>query len=157
MDRRLFLLSTFALAGCSGDPPRQTVICDPGLGAILARAGAFYGEAGVLVLNEVRAEALLEMAEHEASALVATRQSLLANRLQRLGHVRLEHRWQARGGDEMVQLLVTKGGGAAWGPWGEGSAPAGALGRAPLAARGAGALRAPSWTKVPPEQECSSR
>ena len=113
MDRRLFLLSTFALAGCSGDPPRQTVICDPGLGAILARAGAVYGEAGVLVLNEVRAEALLEMAEHEASALVATRQSLLANRLQRLGHVRLEHRWQARVGDETVQLLVTKGGGLA--------------------------------------------
>lgn len=113
MHRRLFLLSTFALAACSAAPPRQTVICDPGLGAPLTRAGKVYGEAGVFVLNEVRAEALLDMAEHEASSLVVTRQSLLANRLQRLGHVRLEHRWQARIGDETVQVLVAKGGGPA--------------------------------------------
>lgn len=113
MDRRLFLLSTFALAACSAEPPRQTVICDPGLGAVLTRAGKAYGEAGTFVVNEARAEALLDMAEHEASALVVTRQSLLANRLQRLGYVRLEHRWQARIGDETVQVLVTKGGGLA--------------------------------------------
>lgn len=113
MDRRLFLLSTFSLAACSGGPPRQTVICDPGLRSALKRAGEAYGKAGVLVFNEVRPEPLLEMAEHEASALVVTRLSLLANRLQRLGYVRLEHRWQARIGEDKVELLVTKGGGLA--------------------------------------------
>ena len=35
MDRRLFLLSTLSLAACDGSPPRQTAICDPGLGALL--------------------------------------------------------------------------------------------------------------------------
>ena len=115
MDRRLFILSTLALSACGQTPPRQTVICDPGLGALLSRAGNAYGKAGLFVLNEARPEELLDRAETEPSALVVTRQSLLANRLQRLGHVRLEHRWQARIGDNSVQLLVTKGiGPAQW-------------------------------------------
>lgn len=113
MDRRVFLLSTLALAGCGPNPPRQAVICDPGLGGPLTRARTRYPRPGVLVVSEARPQALLEMAEAEPSALVVTRQSLIANRLQRLGHVRLEHRWQARIGKDAVQLLVTKGGGPA--------------------------------------------
>lgn len=113
MDRRLFLLSTLALAACSGEPPRQTVICDPGLGAPLTRAARAYGKAGTLVINEAKFEELLDRAENESSALVVTRQNLLANRLQRLGYVRLEHRWPARIGEDTVQLMVTKGGGPA--------------------------------------------
>ena len=65
------------------------------------------------MIHEAGAGELLDRAENEPSALVVTRQSLLANRLQRLGYVRLEHRWQARIGDDTVQLLVTKGGGPA--------------------------------------------
>lgn len=115
MDRRLFLLSTFALGACSSEPARQTVICDPGLGAPLARAGQAYGKAGVLVLNEAKADELLDRAQTEPSALVVTGQGLLANRLQRLAFVRLEHRWPARIGDRTVQVLVTKGlGPAQW-------------------------------------------
>lgn len=110
MDRRFFLVSTLALAGCGAAPPRQAVICDPGLGAALTRARGRYSEPGVLVVSEARPQALLQMAEAEPSVLVVTRQSLIANRLQRLGHVRLEHRWQARIGKDTVQVLVTKGG-----------------------------------------------
>ena len=113
MDRRVFLVSTLSLAACGREPPRQTVICDPGLGAPLMRAGKAYGKAGAFVLNEAKADELLDRAESEPSALVVTRQSLLANRLQRLAFVRLEHRWQARIGDETVQVLVTKGFGPA--------------------------------------------
>ena len=113
MDRRLFLLSTLALTACDAGSLHQTVICDPGLGAPLTRAGKAYGKAGGLVLNEAKADELLDRAENEASALVVTRQSLLANRLQRLAFVRLEHRWQARIGADTVQILVTKGFGPA--------------------------------------------
>jgi hypothetical protein len=113
MDRRAFLVSTLALAGCGRAEARQVVICDPGLGSALTRARAGYPEPGALVVSEARPQALLEMAEGEASALVVTRQSLIANRLQRLGHVRLEHRWQASIGGDTVQLLVTRGGGPA--------------------------------------------
>src|SRR3989338_3892236 len=96
MDRRLFLVSTFALAACGPEPPRQTVICDPGLGSVLTRARGRFPEPGGLVVSEARPQALLGMAEAESSALIVTRQGLIANRLQRLGYVRLEHRWQAR-------------------------------------------------------------
>ncbi|MFA7264306.1 MAG: hypothetical protein WC068_14910 [Caulobacter sp.] len=113
MDRRVFLVSTLALAGCGSGPPRQSVICDPGLGAVLTRARDRFAEPGVLVVSEARPQALLEMAEAEPSALIVTRQSLIANRLQRLGHVRLEHRWQARIDGETVQILVAKGAGPA--------------------------------------------
>lgn len=113
MRRRVFLLSTLALAACGPNPPRQTVICDPGLGAALTRARSRFAEPGVLVVSEARPQALLEMAEAEPSTLVVTRQSLIANRLQRLGFVRLEHRWQARIGKETMQILVTKGVGPA--------------------------------------------
>lgn len=109
MDRRLFLLSTLSLAACGGSPPRQTVICDPGLGALLTRAAKAYPEPVALVLNEARPEELLDRAESEHSALVVTRVGLLANRLQRLAYVRLEHRWQARIGEDVLELLVTKG------------------------------------------------
>jgi len=109
MDRRLFLLSTLSLAACGSSPPRQTVICDPGLGAILTKAGRAYPKPVAFVLNEARPEELLDRAESESSALVVTRVGLLANRLQRLAYVRLEHRWQARIGEDAVQILVTKG------------------------------------------------
>ena len=109
MDRRLFLVSTFALAGCSGDTERQTVICDRGLSDVLMRARTAYGREGALVINEAGAGELLDRAENEPSALVVTRQSMVANRLQRLGYVRLEHRWQARVDGGTVEILVTKG------------------------------------------------
>ena len=113
MDRRLFLISTLALAGCGdGDRP-QTILCDPGLGVPLTRAREAYGEIGAIALYEARPAALLSRAKAERSALVVTRQALIANQLQRLGYVRLEHRWQARIGPETAEIMVTKGDGGA--------------------------------------------
>lgn len=112
MNRRLFLLSTLALAGCGGEAPRQTVLCDPGLGQALERALAKAPTAVAPVLTEARVAELLDRAENADNALVVTGQGLIANRLQRLGFVRLEHRWQARIGDGTMQILVTRG----WGP-----------------------------------------
>ena len=112
MNRRLFLLSTLALAGCGAAPPRQTVLCDPGLGQALERALARAPTAVAPVLTEAGPAELLDRAENAGDAIVVTGQGLIANRLQRLGFVRLEHRWQARIGAGTMQILVTRG----WGP-----------------------------------------
>ena len=109
MNRRLFLVSTLALAGCSAGPARQTVICDRGLGGVLSQALDQGPVKVAVVANEAGVQALLDQAEREPSALVVTRQSMVANRLQRLGYVRLEHRWQARVDGGTVEILVTKG------------------------------------------------
>ena len=111
MNRRLFLLSTLALTGCGGEPPRQTVLCDPGLGQALERALARAPTAVAPVLTEARAAELLDRAERADNAIVVTGQGLVANRLQRLGFVRLEHRWPARIEGETMQILVTRGSG----------------------------------------------
>ncbi len=111
MNRRLFILSTLALAGCGGEPPRQTVLCDPGLGQALERALARAPTAVAPVLTEARAAELLDRAERADNAIVVTGQGLVANRLQRLGFVRLEHRWPARIDGETMQILVTRGSG----------------------------------------------
>jgi hypothetical protein len=113
MDRRLFLLSTLALAGCGLTDGWRMVICDPDLAPALGRALKAYGKAGDGMLYGAGPEALLAAAEGESSALVVTRQPLLANRLQRLGFVRLEHRWQADIAGGPVEIVVTKGMGPA--------------------------------------------
>ena len=112
MDRRIFLLSGFALAGCGGASEGQVVICDPRLAGPLGRALAGQAPAGPIILPRGSPQALLEPAEQQRSALVVTRYSLIANRLQRLGYVRLEHRWQTQIGGQTVQVAVTRGGGA---------------------------------------------
>jgi hypothetical protein len=112
MNRRLFLLSTLALAGCGGEPPRQIVLCDPGLGRALERALARAPTVVAPVLTEARPGELLDRAERADNAIVITGQGLIANRLQRLGYVRLEHRWPARIGGGTKYILVTRG----WGP-----------------------------------------
>ncbi|MDP1629861.1 MAG: hypothetical protein Q8L66_00400 [Caulobacter sp.] len=114
MDRRLFLLSTLALASCGGDAAPLTVICDPDLDEPLRRAAAAHGETD-LAVSAAGPQDLLALAEAARSALVVTRQALLANRLQRLGFVRLEHRWQIAVDGAPAQMLVTKGPGAAQG------------------------------------------
>lgn len=112
MNRRLFLLSSFALAGCGSGPSRQTVLCDPGLGEALTRALAKAPTPVAPVMTEARPAELLDRAESEPDALIVTGQGLIANRLQRLGYVRLEHRWQAQISGGTMQILVTRG----WGP-----------------------------------------
>jgi len=112
MNRRLFLLSSLALAGCGAAPPRQTVLCDPGLGDTLAQALTKAPTPVAPVLTEARPAELLDRAEATPNAIVVTGQGLIANRLQRLGYVRLEHRWQAQIGAGTLQILVTRG----WGP-----------------------------------------
>ncbi|MDP1737358.1 MAG: hypothetical protein Q8L23_07945 [Caulobacter sp.] len=112
MDRRLFLLSTLALTACAPlGPRRQPLVCDRGLGETLTRAWAAFGEDGRLDITEATAPELLDRAEGTRSAVVVTGQALLANRLQRLGHVRLEHRWETSAGERKISILVTKGGG----------------------------------------------
>ena len=113
MDRRIFLLSSLALAGCGGPPDGQVVICDPALAGPLARALATQDRTPPFILPQASPQALLDPAEKARSALVVTRYSLIANRLQRLGYVRLEHRWQALISDQTVQISVTRGGGQA--------------------------------------------
>jgi len=112
MNRRLFLLSSLALAGCDAAPPRQTVLCDPGLGDMLAQALKTAPSPVAPVLTEAGPAELLDRAEGAPNAIVVTAQGLIANRLQRLGYVRLEHRWQAQTGAGTLQILVTRG----WGP-----------------------------------------
>ena len=113
MDRRIFMLSGFALAGCAGASEGQVVICDQTLAAPLGRALGGQDPAGPIILPRASPQALLEPAEQQRSALVVTRYSLIANRLQRLGYVRLEHRWQTQIDGQTVQVAVTRGGGAA--------------------------------------------
>ena len=110
MDRRIFLLSSLALTGCGVARDGQVAICDPPLAQPLARALASRDRSPI-ILPQASPQALLAAAEPARSALVVTRYSLIANRLQRLGIVRLEHRWQARIAGETVQILVTRGGG----------------------------------------------
>lgn len=112
MNRRHFLVSTLALSGCADGASRQTVLCDPDLGEAVTRALAKAPTPVALVLTEAGPAELLDRAEREANAIVVTGQGLIANRLQRLGYVRLEHRWQARIGAGTMQILVTRG----WGP-----------------------------------------
>ena len=112
MNRRLFLLSTLALGACDGAPPRQIILCDPDLGGPLARTLARAPSPVAPVLTEARPAELLDRAENADNTIIVTGQGLIANRLQRLGYVRLEHRWQARIGAGTMQILVTRG----WGP-----------------------------------------
>ena len=69
------------------------------------------GREGQLDVTEAAGPELLDRAEGTSSSLVVTGQALLANRLQRLGHVRLEHRWETLAGEQKISILVTKGGG----------------------------------------------
>lgn len=111
MDRRVFLLGAVALSGCSlgGGPVRG--FCDRGLGAALQRAWRGSGEAGDLLTEEMGIRELIEESMAARSAvLVVTRQSLIANRLQRFGQVRLEHRWTVDILGDSAAVLVTKGG-----------------------------------------------
>jgi len=114
MDRRLFLVSTLALTACAPrGPRRQPLVCDRGLGEPMIRAWKAFGGEGRLDVTEASAPELLDRAQETRSSLVVTAQALLANRLQRLGHVRLEHRWEIFVGEEKIWVLVTKGGGPA--------------------------------------------
>ncbi len=113
MDRRVFLISTLALAGCGNPPEGQVVVCDHDLAGPLARALKAREPVEPVMLPRASTQALLESAEQTRSALVVTRYSLIANRLQRLGYVRLENRWRAQIGGQTVQIAVTRGGGGA--------------------------------------------
>lgn len=110
MDRRVFLLGAAALSGCSlgGRPVRG--FCDTGLAAPLQRAWRGSGEAGDLLVQEMGIRELIDESMAASAVLVVTRQSLIANRLQRFGQVRLEHRWTVDILGDSAAVLVTKGG-----------------------------------------------
>lgn len=112
MDRRVFLISAvatpLALGGCGGRT--ITVICDPELAAPLDRALATRGRA-TYRLQGLAPRALLEAAEAGEGAVVVTREAKLADRLQRLSHVRLQNRWKIEIGGGLAHILATKGAG----------------------------------------------
>lgn len=111
MDRRVFLLGAAALSGCGiGDGPLRG-FCDRGLADPLHHAAIGYGHDTVLLLEQMgRRELLDEAAAAASSVLVVTRESLIANRLQRFGQVRLEHRWTVEILGASAAVLVTRGG-----------------------------------------------
>jgi hypothetical protein len=114
MDRRVFFLTALvaplALAGCGGAP--TPVVCDPDLAPALDRALASRGRA-TYRLEALTARPLLARAEASGGLLVATREPKLADRLQRLGLVRIQNRWKLEVGGAPVHLVVTTGAGEA--------------------------------------------
>jgi len=110
MDRRVFLLGAAALSGCGIGAKPLRAFSDRGLGEPLLRAARGYDARTVLLVEGMGRRELLEEAEKAASVLVVTRESLIANRLQRFGHVRLEHRWTVDILGEPAAVLVTQGG-----------------------------------------------
>jgi hypothetical protein len=124
MDRRLFLLALGAVAGCAPGGTALAVVCDPDLVAPLNAALAAWvrkGEATAFTLEAAGAKALLAAGEARAGAVIATREPLLADRLQRYGHARLQDRFKPTIGAGEVQVLATRGpgerAGAAFAKW----------------------------------------
>ncbi len=112
MDRRLFLAGAAALAGCAGGGSGPVVVCDPDLVAPLNAALAAWvrkGEATDFTLDAADAKALLAAGESGAGAVIATREPMLADRLQRYGHARLQNRFKPRIGAGEVQVVATRG------------------------------------------------
>jgi|GEM_PF-4422515 len=112
MDRRVFLVfavaASWTLGGCGG---RVTpVICDTDLVAPLDRALATRGRS-TYRLEGLGPRPLLDAAEAGEGAIIVTREGKLADRLQRLSHVRLQNRWELRIGGGPVHVLATKGSG----------------------------------------------
>lgn len=115
MDRRVFLIaagllaggaSSLTLGGCG--EPTIPVIADPELVPPFDRALASRGRA-TYRLEGLGPRPLLERAEAGKGLLVVTREGRLADRLQRLAHVRLQNRWKLDIAGAPVHLLVTKG------------------------------------------------
>ncbi len=117
LGRRLFLsglaLSTTGLWACDiGEAAVLSIVCDPDLAEPVGRALLAWPElrGGRHGLDSDPSErALGQKMEALRGGLVATREPKQANRLQRLGLSRLEHRWtrDIKGGPAI--LLVTRG------------------------------------------------
>ena len=118
MDRRLFLLALGAVAGCARGGPGPAVVCDPDLVAPLNAALAAWvrkGEASAFTLETADPRALLAAGEAGSGTVIATREPMLADRLQRYGHARLQNRFKPRIGAGEVQVVATRGPGEAAG------------------------------------------
>jgi hypothetical protein len=118
MDRRLFLLALGAVAGCARGGAGPAVVCDPDLVKPLNAALAAWvrkGEASAFSLQAADPRALLAAGEAGSGAVIATREPMLADRLQRYGHARLQNRFKPRIGVGEVQVVVTRGAGEAAG------------------------------------------
>ncbi len=88
------------------------VVCDPELLPALDRALATRGRA-TYRLDGLAAKPLLARAEAETGLLVVTREPKLADRLQRLGLVRIQNRWKLDLGEAPAHLVATTGAGEA--------------------------------------------
>jgi hypothetical protein len=118
MDRRLFLLALGSLAACARGGPGPVVACDPDLLAPLRAALTAWvrkGEATDFTLDAADPKALLAAGEAGSGAVIATREPMLADRLQRYGQARLQNRFKPRIGGGEVQVVVTRGPGEAGG------------------------------------------
>lgn len=136
MDRRLFIAGTLTLVGCgAGSGGRVDLVCDPDLEAPLRLALAARGEAGgSAVITPAGPQELLGRAAAAEADLVVTREVRIADRLQRLGHARLEHRWRIDiDGPPIIVLAIREGRGhgraVRLGKWLSGPEAAAAFGR----------------------------
>ncbi|HYE47377.1 MAG TPA: hypothetical protein VEA44_16555 [Caulobacter sp.] len=115
MRRRTLLLATLSLplAACGLLPPEPlAIVCDADLVAALETAAkAWPGRRGaaVEVATDISERELGERMEALRGGLIATREPKQANRIQRLGLARLEHRWTREIAGGPVQLVATRG------------------------------------------------
>ncbi len=117
MLRRTFfqsgLVAAAGLAGCGlGPPAGLTVVCDMDLRLPLIHAAALWPDRrnGPYDVRSDQTERALGLRmEALDGGLVVTREPKQANRLQRMGLARLDHRWtRTLGGGEII-LIATRG------------------------------------------------
>ena len=107
------LVAAAGLAGCGlGPPARLSVVCDMDLRLPLIHAAALWPDrrdGSYAVDSDPTERALGQRMEGLDGGLVATREPKQANRLQRMGLARLDHRWtRPLGGGEII-LIATRG------------------------------------------------
>jgi hypothetical protein len=115
MRRRSILLASLALplAACGlMPPPTLVIVCDPDLaGALETAANAWPGRRGgeVQIVTDISKRELGLKMEALRGGLIATREPKQADRIQRLGLAKLEHRWDRQIAGGPVQLVVPRG------------------------------------------------
>jgi hypothetical protein len=119
MHRRNLLasfVSAAVLAGCEANASPLAVITDPDLDA-LARTAllAYQGQHAGLrwTITPGAASDLYALAEADGARVLITRETRLADNLQRTRRAPLENRWTMGPKDAPIALVVTKGAGEA--------------------------------------------
>ncbi len=110
------LVSTAVLAGCETKPTSLSVITDPDLDAAARSALLAYQSrhAGLRwTLTPGAAAELYALAETDGARVLISRETRLADNLQRTRRAPLENRWTLGPKDAPIAVVVTKGAGEA--------------------------------------------